>query len=288
MAVITITAPPGKGKTLNLTRLAINDFKRKNNIFNRIKKNYIYKVNQYSNYPILLYYKKTPFKIDRDNGIIENSIPLNYTFVREINSVVLMPCDSKNAKYYGVFSNQIKFTDMRIEWTFTPNSSFFIDELQYIYDSQEYRDFPDCIAHFFQVHRHLLLHDIYTNSQSISRIIKRVKCVSEEFWNIIDFKTYKFLPFLSKTTFKITYDAESTTENENSIKEDINADYVTCRFFNSRVFNGYCTRYLAMLNHGLPKYKNVGFDSLLMPKNSILESFNVSNEEKERLKNLEF
>ena len=38
---------------------------------------------------------------------------------------------------------------------------------------------------------------IYTNSQSLARVIKRVLCVSEEFWNVINLKTYLLLPFLS-------------------------------------------------------------------------------------------
>ena len=37
---------------------------------------------------------------------------------------------------------------MRIKWRFSPDASFFIDEIQYIYDSMEYNDFPDCIALF--------------------------------------------------------------------------------------------------------------------------------------------
>ena len=39
-----------------------------------------------------------------------------------------------------------------------------------------------------------MLNMIYTNSQSLSRVIKRVLCVSEEFWNVIELKQYKLLP----------------------------------------------------------------------------------------------
>ena len=155
---------------------------------------------------------------------------------------------------------------MRLTYNFGIDASFFIDELQYIYDSMEYKDFPDCIAHFFQVHRHLMVNMIYTNSQSLSRVIKRVLCVSEEFWNVIDFHTYKLFPFLTRTEFKITFDIINSKNDENDRTENNNAEYQTVRFFNKRVFNGYITRYLGALNDGLPHYKNETYESLKMEK----------------------
>ena len=59
-------------------------------------------------------------------------------------------CQEENqGECYGVFSNKIIFTDMRLKYKFTPNASFFIDELQYIYDSMEYKDFPRLHSPFF-------------------------------------------------------------------------------------------------------------------------------------------
>lgn len=288
MAVRVITAPPGHGKTLNMTKIAIDLYRKENSFFKRIKEGYIHTVNIYSNYPILLWYQKKPFKVSRNEGIIEDSIPLKWEYDSRVKSYMYIPCDKQEADVFGVFSNKIDFIDMRIAWVFNDNSSFFIDELQYIYDSQEYKDFPDCIAHFFQVHRHLGYNFIYTNSQSLSRVIKRVLCVSEEFWNVYELKKYLLLPFLSKTSIKVTYDVSSSKNDENSLKEDINADYLTFRFFNKRVFRGYSTRYLCMLNENLPRYPNVGFNSLLVQRNDIIRSFNVSSIQKEELKNIEF
>ena len=55
MAIRVITAPPGHGKTLNMTRKAIQIFNNQNNVLNRInKKDYIYYNSIYSNYPNLL------------------------------------------------------------------------------------------------------------------------------------------------------------------------------------------------------------------------------------------
>lgn len=282
MSVISITAPPGGGKTLIMTYLGIKEFRLDNPRLARLKKDYKYKINIYSNYPILLHYQKKPFLVDRNNGKVEHSVPLKFEYNEELRKEILTPCDLKDAVFYGVFSNKLNFTDMRIKYRFNFNATFLIDEIQYIYDSQDYKDFPDCIAHFFQVHRHLGYNKIYTNSQSLSRIIKRVLNVSEEFYNIIEYKKYLLLPFLSRCSFKITYDISDGKEKENKVKED---DFIKdLRFFHKRIYNAYATRYLSYLNNGLPEYNNVGYTSLIMEKSDILSSFIVSNDKKEELK----
>lgn len=288
MAVRLVTAPPGKGKTLNLTKIAIDLYKQENNLLDRMKENYIHYVNIYSNYPILLWFQKKPFLVTRNEGEIEKSLPLKYVYNKELKQYMYVVCDEKDCEVYGVFSNKISFTDMTLRYKFNYNSSFFIDEIQYIYDSQDYRDFPDAIAHFFQVHRHLNYNFIYTNSQSIARVIKRVLNVTEEFWNVYELKQYKLLPFLSKCSIKISYDIATSTNTENSKKEIISCDYITQRFFNKRVYRGYCTKYLNALNDGLELYHNEGYNSLLISKKDIISNFNVSRETKEELLKLDF
>ena len=290
MAVRVISAPPGQGKTLNMTRIAIQIFKEQNPFFYRIKENSIFYNSIYSNYPILVWFQKKPFKYINSGNPEEilESIPLKKIYDEEIEQEYYQKCTKEEAEVFGMFSQKVKFTEMRLSFNFGKDASFFIDELQYIYDSMEYKDFPDCIAHFFQVHRHLNVNMIYTNSQSLSRVIKRVLCVSEEFWNVIELKQYFLLRFLSKTTYKITFDINNSKNNENERIEDINATYMTDRFFNKRVYNGYITKYLHELLNGLPYYNKGNFDSLKMSKNDILKGFNVSYKEKEELKAMEF
>lgn len=288
MAVRVLSAPPGHGKTLNMTRIAIKQFKEQNPFFKRHKKDYIFYNSIYSNYPILVWYQKKPFKYGFANGEIYNSVPLKMTYDEDIKTSYYKKCDEKEAEVYGCFSRKIRFTDMRLKYNFGEDASFFIDELQYIYDSMEYKDFPDCIAHFFQVHRHLSYNMIYTNSQSLSRVIKRVLCVSEEFWNVVELKQYFLFRFLSKVTFKITTDIVSSKNNENDLNEDKNAEYVTVRFFNKRVFNGYITKYLGALNENLPFYPHECYDDLKMARKDIINGFMITNEEKEELKEMLF
>lgn len=287
MAVRVLSAPPGHGKTLNMTRIAIQLFKEQNPLLRRMKEDYTFINNIYSNYPILVWYQKKPFKY-LDGGGIHDSIPIKKTYDEELDCSYYVECSKEEAEKYGCFSNKVRFTDMRLKYRFLPGSSFFIDELQYIYDSMEYKDFPDCIAHFFQVHRHLSYNMIYTNSQSLSRVIKRVLCVSEEFWNVVELKQYLLLPFLSKVTFKITTDIINSKNSENDLREDPTAIYETVRFFNKRVYNGYITKYLGALNEDLPMYDNGTFTSLKMKKSDIIKGFMISNQEKEELKEMLF
>lgn len=292
MAVRVLSAPPGHGKTLNMTRIAIKLFKEQNPKLKRIKEDYIFYNPIYSNYPILVWYQKKPFKYYAPGGEVMESIPIKWTYDEEIQKYYYKKCEKEEAEKYGVFSNRVRFTDMRLKYNFGTDASFFIDELQYIYDSMEYKDFPDCIAHFFQVHRHLNYNMIYTNSQSLSRVIKRVLCVSEEFWNVVYLKTGIFFGLLCKwytrVDFKITTDIINSKNSENDLKDDPNAEYLTKRFINKRSFNGYITKYLGSLNDNLPMYKNEQFESLKMSKDDILKGFMISNQEKEELKEMLF
>ena len=289
MAVRVISAPPGAGKTLNMTRIAISLYKEANPFLKRkLKKDFVHYNSIYSNYPILLWYQKKKFKYSLPNGFIKTADPIKKIYDEKLKCEYYVICKEEEREYYGCFSMKIRFTDMRLTYNFGDNASFFIDELQYIYDSMEYKDFPDCIAHFFQVHRHLCCNMIYTNSQSLSRVIKRVLCVSEEFWNVINLKTYFLLPFISKVEFKITTDIIGSKNDENDKNENSNAEYVTKFFFNKRVFNGYITKYLGALNDDLPYYNCQTFDNLKMSKKDIMKGFIISNKEKEELKEMLF
>ena len=288
MAVRVISAPPGAGKTLNMTRIAISLYKEANNFFKRHNENYVHYNSIYSNYPILLWYQKKKFKYMLPNGFIKTSEPIKKIYDEKLKCEYYVICKEEEREYYGCFSMKIKFTDMRLTYDFGDDASFFIDELQYIYDSMEYKDFPDCIAHFFQVHRHLCCNMIYTNSQSLARVIKRVLCVSEEFWNVIELKRYKLLPFLSKVEFKITTDIIGSKNSENEKYEDNRAIYEKIYFLNKRVFNGYITKYLGALKDGLPYYNSQNYESLKMTKQDIMKGFIISNKEKEELKEMLF
>ena len=72
LAVRVISAPPGHGKTLNMTRIAIKIFKEQNPYLKRKKENFIFYNSIYSNYPILLWYQNKPFKYVSPDKKIKN------------------------------------------------------------------------------------------------------------------------------------------------------------------------------------------------------------------------
>ena len=264
MAVRVITAPPGAGKIFNMSRIALNLFNEKNTKIKRtfykiIGKKYIFKNTIYSNYPILLYESKKP----------------------------VLWIDGHGKEHYSkkIFSNKVKLTDMRLKYRFCEGASFFIDEIQYIYDSQEYSSFPDCIAHFFQVHRHLSYDYIYTNSQSLSRVIKKVLCVSEEFWNVISLKFY--LGIIGRVIFRVSYDMEDSKKSEN-MTDYYDDEVVKKWFINKKIFRSYDTKYLKALNDGLPLYDGGIWESLTVPKKEILGNFLITKKEKDELFKQEF
>lgn len=282
MSVRVITGPPGTGKTLTMTEMALEEFKNINKGIK--KKNYIWYNSIYSNYPILL--KKSKEKFFATNGWEKyESIPIKLS-INENGDKYYHQCNEEEREFYGIFSNKISLNDMRIKWKFTPQASFYIDEIQYIYDSMEYNDFPDCIAHFFQVHRHLNYNMIWTNSQSISRIIKRVLCVSEEFWNILDNR--KFFNLYYRLDFAITTNIVASKSTENDLVDNPNIEYYRKRFFCKKVNSSYLSKYLNQLNEDLPKYHISQWNSMLIPKIDILKGFIVSKEEKEELKKMLF
>lgn len=288
MAVRVLSAPPGGGKTANLTRFGIDLYKEQNPFIYRRKKDYLHYLSIYSNYPVLLWYQKNKFKYIIPNGEIKDSVPIKLYYDKKIRQKYYVECKEEEREYYGVFALKVRFTDMRIEWNFGHDSSFLIDEVQYIYDSMEYKDFPDCIAHFLQVHRHLDYHMIYTNSQSLSRVIKRLLCVSEEFWNVIEYKNLFLLPFITKVKFKITNDIQSSKNDENDKTVKENVEYKNIYFLNKRTYRGYISKYLKSLNDELPYYNMESYNSLAMNKKDILHNFNITKSEKEKLKNMEF
>ena len=172
MAIIIVDAKPGFGKTLLMTYFAYKNFKKKNpplKVFWREKirrKPYIYDLSEYSDFPIVF---KRPKK--KKGKYRKYYYYDSFNNVRESDHITSLKC---------------RIFDMILDNKFRDGADFYIDEIQQKYDSMEYKDFPDSIAHYFQAHRHFD-NNIYTNSQSQSRIIKRVLCLGEEYWSVYSF-----------------------------------------------------------------------------------------------------
>lgn len=265
MSVIIIDGKPGMGKSLLMTYFAYKNFKEKNPplkvwFSEKIKrKPYIYNLSEYSDFPIVF---KRPKK------------KKHYYFYDELNNVI--SSDS-------LCSLKCRIFDLTLNNKFKENANFYIDEIQQKYDSMEYKDFPDSIAHYFQCHRHFG-NNIYTNSQSQSRIIKRVLCLGEEYWSIISFR--KIFGFVI-INVRISYDMHNNLESNNG---NFNTDFIEKRiiFRLKKIGSMYDSKYLRYLQNDSIPYRSCMFNSLQVDKNYILYSFFPTNEEREKLKKMRY
>lgn len=266
MALITLTGKPGKGKTLTMVNVARKEFKKYNPPLKVwftekiLRKKYIYEVLQYSDFPVLFKKPKKGKKYyyyDENGEIVESDF---------------------------IMSLKCRIFDLILDNKFPQGSSFYIDEVQAKYDSMEYKDFPDSIAHYFQAHRHFD-HDIYVSSQSQSRIIKRILVLSEEYWNIQAFRNFLGIAWVN---IRCSWEMSANLEN-NVVNEDLlDVDYFRFFFRIKKVGSMYDSKYLRYLQSDSKPYKSIMYSSLELTKADILHSFFPTNEEREYLKKMRY
>ena len=266
MSLITLTGKPGMGKTLTMVYCARKEFNKHNPPLKVwftekiLRKPYVYEVLQYTDFPILF---KKPKKNKKYYYFDENR---NF-----VTSTYLM-------------SFRARIFDLVLDNKFPEGASFFFDEIQAKYDSMEYKDFPDSIAHYCQAHRHFS-QDIYCSSQSQSRIIKRILVLTEEYWNIQGFKRFLGLAWVNvRCAWEMSANLEDSVVNENLI----DVDYFKFFFRIKKVGSMYDSKYLRYLQKDSKPFKSVMYDSLELTKDDILHSFFPSDEEKKYLKNLRY
>lgn len=261
-----LTGKPGMGKTLTLTSIAYSNFKSKNPVFrvwfteHILRKRWVYDISEYSDFPIV-------FKRPKKGKI--------YYVKDDLGNII--PVDR-------VCSLKCRIFDLRLDNKFRDNANFYFDEIQAKYDSMEYKDFPDCIAHYCQAHRHFD-NNIYISSQSQSRIIKRLLVLAEEYWDIQSFR--KIFGF-GICTIRRTWEMSASLEN-GMINDDIaDVDYFRKFFKIKKVGNMYDSKYLRFLQQDSKPYISNMYDSLQLSKNDLLNSFFPSEQEKEQLKRLRY
>lgn len=146
MSVIAICGLPGSGKTLFATYLQLKYYKKQNGLISRIGR-----------------------KIKKEDSIC-NNIFTNYPILL-----------NKRKKY---FSNIVGFNDLIDLDKFPINTNFVFDEIQMYFDSLDYKQFPKNIRTFMQLHRHFSINDIYILSQHPSRIVKQLRILVCEFYEV--------------------------------------------------------------------------------------------------------
>ena len=226
--LITLTGKPGAGKTLTLVSEAYKNFKQKNPPLKVwftekiLRRDYIYDISEYSDFPIIFKKpRKKPYYIYDDLGEV---LP-----VKQITSL------------------KWRIFDLIIDNKFREGANFYCDEIQTKYDSMEYKDFPDCIAHYCQAHRHFD-NNIYVSSQSQSRIIKRILVLSEEFWNIQEFRKIFGIAICS---IRRTWEKSASLEDNNVNDNMVDVDYFRKFYRIKKVGSMYDSKYLRHLHYYL-------------------------------------
>ena len=261
-----ITGKPGMGKTLLMTYLHYKNFKRDNpplKIFNKEKifrKKHVYILNKYSDYPIVFKKPRKGVKFLVSDG---DSTPVLVDYITSL---------------------RCRIFDLILDNKFAPNAQFNFDEIQAKYDSMEYKDFPDSIAHYCQAHRHFG-NDINICSQSQSRIIKRLLVLAEEYWEIMSFRVIFGFAIVE---VRVTWDMKANLENGVMSDNISDCEYRRIIFRLKKVGSMYDTCYLRFLQDGSTKYESKMFDKLQLNKNELLDSFFPSKQERERIKNMRY
>lgn len=261
-----LTGKPGMGKTLTLTYFAYKNFKEKNPPFKVwftekiLRKKYIYDLSEYSDFPIV-FKKPKKGKIYYIKG--SDGIPI------PVNSICSLKC---------------RIFDLILDNKFLDGADFYFDEIQAKYDSMEYKDFPDAIAHYCQAHRHFD-NNIYIASQSQSRIIKRILVLAEEYWSIQSFRKLFGFAFC---TIRRSWEMSASLENGMINDEIADVDYFRKIFRIKKVGNMYDSKYMRYLQDDSKPYKIDMYDSLQLSKPDLLSSFFPSREEKEHLQKMRY
>lgn len=242
MSVVIVNGTPGKGKTLNLTREALKKYKRDNSKINRK----IRKLKGEQEY-VNLIYSDYPILLDKKRKI---------------------------------YSHKCSIYDLNIDNLFPVGSSFYMMEIQLCYDSTEYDVFPDIIAAFLQAHRHAGIEDIFFDSQSMSRIIKKMRIIACERWQILwTFCLSNFIPFLPLgiTKYKICYDTEEEKTSDLDSETHIS-------FFNTfKVAHSYDTKCLSALWENATYFDKDCYTSLKMSYNDIKDIYFKTSDYKKML-----
>lgn len=265
MSIVVIDGKPGTGKTLLLTYLAYKNFKKKNPplkvwFTEKIRrKKWVYELTDFADYPIL-------FKKKKKNKF--------YLYNDE---------NSRACPTYEIYCAKGRIFDMYLGNRFPQSTNFYIDEIQTKYDSMDYKDFPDSIAHYWQTHRHLI-NNIYTDSQSQARIIKRVLCLGEEYWTITSSRVLFGFVILH---INVSFDMHNNLESNNG-NISVNSEDRRIIFRLKNIGNRYDSKYMKNLQTNAKTYPIKMYNSLQMTREEILHNFFPTKEEKENLKNIEY
>lgn len=223
--ITSIHGLPGVGKNILATHIAIKAYKKNNTLLHRIIR-----------------------RINHDSEIWVNNVYTSYPILLD--------------RRKNVFSRKVSPDDLKNQYSFIPNATIIIDEIQSFYDSDEYKKFPKEIAVFNQFHRHFGIQDIYYISQHPSRVVKKLRNVTSQFRKVRFFIKFPFLPFgLMYYTNYYEFDDYGKWHHPSREMKTYDCDNHFLFFNVSRVFKSYNSVYLHSLNDNKPLLDSGTFTS---------------------------
>lgn len=177
------------------------------------------------------------------------------------------------------YSKPIGLFDINLQHSWEPGSVIGIDEVQLYFDSLEFKEFPKSIRNAFQLHRHFGIKDIYVNSQHPSRIVKQLRVLISQFYDVVGFIKIPFTPF-AIFRYNIYYNADDFGKSVNVKKSDVSYKFTKKILIINykKVYKAYDTIYMNNLVSDKPKFDSSEFISKLMSKDDIDNTFGINDE----------
>lgn len=179
-----------------------------------------------------------------------------------------------------VFSNKAGLFDFDMYQQWDYHSTIFLDEIQLYFDSLDFKQFPKKIRNNFQLHRHYGIDDIYILSQHPSRIVKQLRVLVCEFYDITTFFRFPFLPF-AFVRYNIYYNFEDFGKSVKVKLADVPYKFKKkIKFFNyKKVYKAYDTCYMYALVKDKEFIPKNSYDNKKMQLLDIFHEFNFLSEE---------
>lgn len=177
------------------------------------------------------------------------------------------------------YSKSISLDDLALKTSWNPGSVIILDEVQLYFDSLDFKDFPKAVRNTFQLHRHFGISNIYINSQHPTRIVKQLRVLACEIYDIVGFIKIPFTPF-AIFLYNIYYNADDFGKSVKVKKADVSYKFARrFKIINYRkVYKSYDTCYMSELVADKPVYDSPEFNKEVMSLNEIQDTFNISNE----------
>lgn len=218
-------------------------------------------------------YKKENMFIKRifRKGLINNNVFSNY------------PIELKKK----VYSNQVSLYDLKNYRKWYMDSDIVLDEFQLYCDSIDFKNFPSKVRNFFQLHRHFGVNNIYVMSQDPSRIVKQVRVLLCEYYEIVKFVK---IPFLGIGFFRynIYFNDEDYGKPVNVKKDEVTYKFkkrISLPLRYKKLYKSYNTKYMRCLVDNEPYFERIPFKEKYMSIDEVEKTFHFR--EKEELEKLE-